>query len=75
MKVYSTVKEDLYNDDFGQYTSYGIDVVCDKDTILHISDLSVDKKSVECFCSLLNSFEVDPNDIMDYVEEFLSKID
>lgn len=74
MNIYNTVKEILYNDDYGQYTSYGIDVLLDKEILFHISDLSVDKNAVDCFCHLLNSCKVSPNDIWEYIEEFLAEI-
>ena len=75
MKIYNTVIETLYNDDFRQYTSYGMDVLSDENVLLHISDLSVDKNAVDNFCHLLNSYEVDPNDIWEYIEDFLATFD
>lgn len=75
MQIYNTVKETFYEDDFGQYTSYGISVIKDNGVLLHISDLCLDKNSVDCFCSLLNYCEVNPNDIFEYIEEFLANID
>lgn len=52
----------------GSYTAYG--VRCGSDII---SDISVDRVKVECLIDRMNTYELSPIHMMDFVEDFLAE--
>ena len=70
--MYKVIAERFYSEDFGEYLSYGITFSDGKCEIGKISDLSLDKSSVETFCNLLNLYRIAPNDLSEYIEDFLT---
>ena len=69
---YSIITEKLFNEDFGEYISYGISFVCQNGDYGKISDLSLNKNLVENFCRLLNTSGVKPTELEEYIEDFLA---
>lgn len=70
--MYRVIAERFYNEEFGDYLSYGIAFSEGECETEKISDLSLNKSSVEEFCKLLNLYEIAPNDISEYIEDFLT---
>lgn len=65
--MYTIFKERLWNEDIGEYISYGISYA----GYVNISDISVNKGDIEKFVDELNCCNADPCNLDDYVYDFL----
>lgn len=73
MRAYSVISESLFGEEIGEYTSFGLVCIDSGNEILRISDLSPERNDVERFCRLLNLYHIPPDDLTDYLEDFLAK--
>lgn len=71
MLYYSVRCDRLENEDIGQYTSYGIDILKDCKPIRIIKDVSPNKKKLQKLVFLLNKLQPDLLHIDDIIEDFL----
>ena len=73
MLTYKLRKDNLFHQDIGNYTSYGIDVVDEMSglSIYFILDISTEKKPLENLISLCNKLRLDIIHLNDVVEDFL----
>lgn len=72
MRRYSVISEQLSDEECSEYVSYGLRFSDGRKTIVKISDLSLKKEKVEKFCERLNAYEVEPDALRDYIEDFLA---
>lgn len=63
---YILTEEKHYDEEFGNYTAYGIK--CGKECI---SEISLNRKFVENIIDKLNSYEADPTHFHDIVEDLV----
>lgn len=71
MYSYVVIEEDFISDDYGEYKSYGFECHSNNEIVKKVSDLSLDKNEVEEFCRQLSFHNICPNDLSEYIEEFL----
>lgn len=72
MRKYSVFAQRLFEGEYGEYVTYGI-CYSYKNYTVEISDLSIDRDSVEEFCNLLNLHDIEPSSLDELVEDFLAK--
>ena len=74
MPTYKLRKDNLFHQDIGNYSSYGIDVVDEMSglSIRSILDISTEKKPLEILISLCNKLHLDVIHLDDVVDDFLS---
>lgn len=68
------IAEEMYNNDLGNYTSYGIEIFDENCQIGKICDVSLDKAAVIEFCDKLNKLSVSAGDLPELLEDFFSQI-
>lgn len=70
--TYRCIESCCYNEEVGNYTSYGIEVADEKQNIIRrIEDVSVEKQAVTKLTNLCNSLSVDVSLLDDIIEDFL----
>ena len=74
MTFYQLRKDILYQQDAGDYTSYGIDVFNSQSNVLirSIPDISLEKGLLKNLISLCNDLQLDIIHLDDVVDDFLS---
>ena len=74
MLTYKLRKDNLFHQDIGNYSSYGIDAVDKKSgiSICSILDISLEKEPLEKLIFLCNKLHLDIIHLDDVVEDFLS---
>lgn len=74
MVTYKLRKDNLFQKDIGNYSSYGIDAVDEMSglSIRSISDISTEKESLKNLIFLCNKLHLDIIHLDDVVEDFLS---
>lgn len=74
MTFYQLRKDILYQQDTGDYTSYGIDVFNSQSNVLirSIPDISLEKELLKNLISLCNDLQLDIIHLDDVVDDFLS---
>ena len=73
MHRYSIVEE-KFNDELGNYTTYGIEIFDENCQIGKICDVSLNKAAVIDFCNKLNNLSVSAGDLPELLEDFFSQI-
>lgn len=73
MNKYLIAKE-MFKNDLGNYTSYGIEIFDENCQIGKICDVSLDKAAVIEFCDKLNKLSVSAGDLPELLEDFFSQI-
>ena len=72
---YLNVREDLYSEEFGKYTSFGILILkkVDRKWIEEnfFSDVSLNADVVNSICNVAFSNQIKPEKIMDLIEMFI----
>ena len=63
---YEIIEEKFFNEDFGEYISYGIK---NKNNNMHCSDISCDYEFVLNLVKLLNSGEVSETHFLDIIQD------
>ncbi len=66
---YICIKSICYNEDIGNYISYGIALENDRST--EIEDLSTDRAAVEALVNKINSLQLDPIHLNDAAQDFI----
>ncbi len=74
MTFYQLRKDILYQQDAGDYTSYGIDAFNSQSNVLirSIPDISLEKELLKNLISLCNDLQLDIIHLDDVVDDFLS---
>ncbi len=69
MYRYSTIEESFDDEELGNYISYGITVRSNGETIMTISDMSLNRELVDELVSRCNSLQLDPLHLYDVIED------
>ena len=66
---YRYIPQNLYHQDIGYYTSYGITLK--NDPSVTVDDVSCEKKVVKRIVHALNRYQAEPVHLMDVIEDML----
>ena len=70
--VYTAVKQSLHSEELGEYQSYGIRATMESGEVGFVSDVSTESDFVERLCALCNENQLDPEQLPEIVEDFLT---
>lgn len=75
MVLYLPVRQNLYHVDLGNYVSYGLKAVSlsifSIRSITFVSDVTPDKKQIFHLAWLCSIGQLDPNQLLDVIEDFI----
>ncbi|MBQ8850428.1 MAG: hypothetical protein IJ011_08875 [Clostridia bacterium] len=71
---YEAVREELYSDEIGEYTAYGIAVYLGNTRVEFISDLTNDQGEICSLVNKCNENQLDAVHVYDVVEDFLAEV-
>ena len=72
MYRYITFQENLFTNELGEYSAFGIKVLDgDNSEILSVSDISVDEELVRTLCSDCNENALEPVHLLDVIEDYI----
>ena len=76
MNCYRLRSDKLFNEDTGNYTTYGIDVFDSQSDMLlrSVSDISLEKSAVQLLVSQCNKLCLDIIHLDDVIEDFLGTV-